>query len=75
MLSSAYGWGPIPMMNAYDIATGLPVLPWSEKEFQTLHPEIEHHSAYSAPALVVCRHSIDTKLVETRLRLNAAAAR
>jgi hypothetical protein len=26
---SAYGWGPIPMMNAYDKATGLPVLPWN----------------------------------------------
>ena len=27
---SAYGWGPIPMMSAYDKATGLPVLPWNK---------------------------------------------
>ena len=26
---SAYGWGTIPMMNAYDKATMLPVLPWN----------------------------------------------
>eukprot|EP00937_MAST-01D_sp_MAST-1D-sp2_P006052 g6052.t1 len=26
---SAYGWSTIPMMNAYDRATGLPVLPWN----------------------------------------------
>ncbi|KAL1526580.1 hypothetical protein AB1Y20_015287 [Prymnesium parvum] len=27
--ASAYAWGPIPMMSAYDVATGLPVLPWN----------------------------------------------
>jgi hypothetical protein len=27
---SSYGWGPIPMMNAYDQTTGLPVLPWKK---------------------------------------------
>ena len=27
--SSSYGWGPIPMMNAYDKASRLPVLPWN----------------------------------------------
>jgi hypothetical protein len=26
---SAYGWGAIPMMNAYDRASGLPVLAWN----------------------------------------------
>jgi hypothetical protein len=26
---SSYGWGAIPMMNAYDKGTGLPVLPWN----------------------------------------------
>ena len=26
---SAYAWGPVPLMNAYDRATGLPVLPWN----------------------------------------------
>ena len=29
VVASAYGWGPIPMMSAYDKATGLPVLPWN----------------------------------------------
>jgi hypothetical protein len=29
VIGSAYGWGPIPMMNAYDKTTGLPVLPWN----------------------------------------------
>jgi hypothetical protein len=28
--ASAYGWGPIPMMSAYDLGTGLPVLPWNQ---------------------------------------------
>jgi len=27
--ASAYGWGPIPMMSAYDQSTALPVLPWN----------------------------------------------
>ena len=26
---TAYGWGAIPMMNAYDRTTELPVLPWN----------------------------------------------
>jgi hypothetical protein len=25
---SSYGWGGVPMMNAYDVGSGLPVLPW-----------------------------------------------
>ena len=29
ILGSAYGWGPIPMMSAYDVGSGLPVLPWN----------------------------------------------
>ena len=29
IVGSAYGWGPIPMLSAYDRATGLPVLPWN----------------------------------------------
>jgi len=28
--ASSYAWGPIPMMNAYDVASGLPVLQWNE---------------------------------------------
>ena len=27
--SGSYAWAPIPMMNAYDLASGLPVLPWN----------------------------------------------
>ena len=27
--ATAYGWAPIPMMNVYDISTGLPLLPWN----------------------------------------------
>eukprot|EP01052_Picozoa_sp_SAG31_P020137 SAG31_NODE_1501_length_8085_cov_3.043201_1_plen_944_part_10 len=27
--ATAYGWGPIPLMNIYDKGTGLPVLPWN----------------------------------------------
>ena len=27
--ASAYGYGPIPLMTAYDLRTGLPVLPWN----------------------------------------------
>jgi hypothetical protein len=27
--ATSYGWAPIPLMNAYDISTGLPVLPWN----------------------------------------------
>ena len=30
IVGSAYGWGPIPMMSAYDLGSGLPVLPWNE---------------------------------------------
>ena len=30
VVASAYGWGPIPMLSAYDKATGLPVLPWNK---------------------------------------------
>lgn len=26
--ASSYGWGPIPLMSAYDVVTQLPVLPW-----------------------------------------------
>lgn len=29
VLGSQYGWGPIPMLNVYDVASALPVLPWS----------------------------------------------
>lgn len=29
VVATAYGWGPIPLMNAYDIGTSLPVLPWN----------------------------------------------
>ena len=28
VVASAYGWGPVPLMSAYDVETGLPVLPW-----------------------------------------------
>jgi len=27
--ATAYAWGPIPLMNAYDLKSGLPVLPWN----------------------------------------------
>lgn len=27
--ASAYGWGPVPLMNAYDKGTNLPVLAWN----------------------------------------------
>lgn len=27
--ATAYGWAPVPMMNAYEVGTGLPVLPWN----------------------------------------------
>jgi hypothetical protein len=30
VVGSAYGWGAIPMLVAYDVATRLPVLPWNE---------------------------------------------
>ena len=30
VLGSAYAWGPIPMMSAYDRGTALPVLAWNE---------------------------------------------
>jgi hypothetical protein len=29
IVASSYGWGPIPMLSAYDVQTGLPVLPWN----------------------------------------------
>jgi len=29
VLATAYGWGPIPLMTAYDKSTMLPVLPWN----------------------------------------------
>lgn len=29
VLATAYGWGAIPMLNAYDVASNLPVLPWN----------------------------------------------
>jgi len=29
VLGTAYGWGPVPLMNAYDQATDLPILPWN----------------------------------------------
>jgi len=28
-IATAYGWGPVPMLNAYDQGTNLPVLPWN----------------------------------------------
>lgn len=31
VVSTEYGWGAIPLMNAYDRGTGLPVLPWKHK--------------------------------------------
>jgi hypothetical protein len=30
VLGSAYGWGSIPLLSAYDAGTDLPVLPWNE---------------------------------------------
>ena len=30
VVASSYGWGAVPMMNAYDIAGDLPVLPWNK---------------------------------------------
>ena len=29
VLATAYGWGDVPMLSAYDKQTGLPVLPWN----------------------------------------------
>jgi len=29
-VATAYGWGPVPMMNAYDVTFDLPVLPWNK---------------------------------------------
>lgn len=29
VIATAYGWGPVPMLNAYDQGTNLPVLPWN----------------------------------------------
>lgn len=29
VVATAYAWGPIPLMNAYDKGTKLPVLPWN----------------------------------------------
>lgn len=29
ILGNAYAWGPIPLMNAYDKGSALPVLPWN----------------------------------------------
>jgi len=29
VMGTAYAFGPVPMMNAYDKASGLPVLPWN----------------------------------------------
>ena len=34
--ATAYAWSPIPMMNAYDVATGLPVMPWNRTLEQDL---------------------------------------
>ena len=31
VLATSYGWGSVPMMQIYDVATDLPVLPWNEK--------------------------------------------
>lgn len=28
-IATAYGWGPVPMLNAYDQGSQLPVLPWN----------------------------------------------
>ena len=36
VLASSYGWGPIPMLNLYDIATELPVLPWNRSVSNSL---------------------------------------
>ena len=30
VIATSYGWGMIPMLSAYDLGTGLPVLPWKE---------------------------------------------
>jgi sialate O-acetylesterase len=35
ILATSYGWGPIPMMNAYDRGTHLPVLPWKQNLTET----------------------------------------
>lgn len=29
VLATSYGYGDIPLMNVYDVDTGLPVLPWN----------------------------------------------
>lgn len=36
VLATKYGWGSVPMMQIYDIATDLPVLPWNER-IHTMH--------------------------------------
>lgn len=36
VVATSYGYGAIPLMNAYDRGTGLPVLPWS----RTLRPPV-----------------------------------
>ena len=28
-VGSSYAWGSVPMMNAYDVGSALPVLPWN----------------------------------------------
>lgn len=34
-LSTANGWGPIPMLSVYDASTDLPVLPWNLSLYKT----------------------------------------
>ena len=37
VLATKYGWGSVPMMQIYDVATDLPVLPWNER-IHTIYP-------------------------------------
>ena len=43
--ATAYAWGPIPMMSAYDIAIDLPVLGWNRTLQQPARPSHRHKSA------------------------------
>ena len=43
--ATAYAWGPIPMMSAYDLATDLPVLGWNRTLQQPARPSGQHRSA------------------------------
>lgn len=73
VLATSYGYGPIPMLSAYDAGTNLPVLPWNTT-LQRAAPAATWAQPPYAPATTATQPPYDTRFFEQRVDHASPAA-